>query len=88
MILNVFGRATGELHGLCDGRRKFTMSVPVCRDDTDIVLSDAIELGSRAANHLALALPYLDVLSKTMDNPHLRSIIANSEAILKKVDGQ
>lgn len=88
MILNVFGRATMALQDLCDGKRKFTMSVPVRRDDTDIVLSDAIDLGSHAANHLALALPYLEVLSKTLDHPHLRSIIAGSEVILKKVDGQ
>ena len=88
MILNIFGRAMEELQSLCDGTRKFTMSVPVRDDDSDMVLLDAIRLGSRAANHLVLALPYLDTLSKTLDHPHLRSIIAEGEAILKKVDGQ
>ena len=88
-VLNAFGKAREVIHNLCDGRTKWTMSIPANEEtDSDLVLDKALTLGARAVNMLDIALPYLDTLSKTLDHPHLRSIIAESESILEKVNGK
>lgn len=39
-----YDTALAEVHGLCDGSRRWTMRVPVQRDrDSDLVISDALE---------------------------------------------
>jgi hypothetical protein len=93
-VLNVFGKAHEVIHDICDGRAKWTMSIPANEDtDSDLVLAKALTLGSRAANLLDQALPYLKELEDSFDKSdtavrHLRSVIAQSKAILEKVDGK
>ena len=90
-VLNVFGKAHEVIHDICDGRAKWTMSIPANEDtDSDLILANALNLGSRAVNHLSLALPYLHTLSNSIniDRSHLRSIIAEIEAILEKMNGK
>jgi hypothetical protein len=45
--LEVIGAAEEELNNLCQGKRKFTMCVPVQDDDTDIVIGNALYIGRR-----------------------------------------
>ena len=92
-VLNVFGKAREVIHDLCEGRTKWTMSIPANEEtDSDLVLDKALTLGSRAVNMLGLALPYLEDFANGFEEADavkgLRSIIAESEAILKKVDGK
>ena len=93
-VLNVFGKAREVIHDLCEGRTKWTMSIPANEDsDSDLVLDKALTLGSRAANLLNQALPYLEEFEDGFEKndtavDHLRSVIAQSKAILAKVDGK
>lgn len=93
-VLNVFGKAREVIHDICEGRTKWTMSIPANEEtDSDLVLDKALTLGSRAANLLNQALPYLEELEdgfEKSDTPvdHLRSVITQSKAMLAKVDGK
>lgn len=43
-------KAREELHGLCSGKRKFTMRVPVDRErDSDVLISDGLDVAEQAA---------------------------------------
>jgi len=42
-------KASDVLGGLCDGSHKFTMSVSVRQDDTDIILGNALSVGEELA---------------------------------------
>lgn len=92
--MNAFDKAYGVVHGLCDGTRKFTMSVPVRDDDSDMVLMNAIDLGCQASDRLARALPYLKEYEGLNDKAHLCDVanvialIKDIEYILNKVGGQ
>lgn len=49
MNRSIYEKASDEIHNLCDGTRKFTMNVPVRDNDTDIVISAALELAKLLA---------------------------------------
>ena len=50
-VLNVFGKARDVIHDLCEGRAKWTMSIPANEEtDSDLVLDKALTLGSRLYN--------------------------------------
>ncbi|MBT3390325.1 MAG: hypothetical protein HN413_07925 [Chloroflexi bacterium] len=52
MNKSIYEKASDELHGLCDGSSRFTMSVPVRNDDSDIVISIALELSKVLAKKI------------------------------------
>ena len=63
--------AYAELHGLCDGSRKFTMSVPVRADrDSDMLISAGLDLVEPLRTQLAAAQASVLALREALRRLH------------------